>query len=162
MKKLIILLLALAMILCSCSQEEKQNPLADKTCEEIINAVYDTAVKTDTLENVREWAETKQITSENCKWFLGVEDVPFELAYASESPMSPSNYSFCIVKLKSDADYASVEKKISDNIDPMKWVCMGAEKAEVARIDNVICVIMGTAETVSSVIDAFMNLGKAD
>lgn len=159
MKKIICVLLVIvcAGMLAACGGNPSGgNNYADMDCQQIIEQVYETAEKTEQLEAIMVRAQFNEITAENSYWFLGTDAVNYESGVASESPISPSNYSFCVIKLPAGSDYEAAEKLIEDNIDPMKWVCMGADVAYVERVDNVIAVILADTETADSLKAAFL------
>lgn len=170
MKKIFItiLIVALSFNLIACAKkdggsgdqpnESTQNPILEKTPEEIIAYLYENAEPTSTLESVSSWAEIVDITQENASWFLGSSEVPFDSASASESPISPSNYSLVVVKVKEDATVEDAKKLIEDNLKPNKWVCMGAEDMIVESVDRVILAVLADADTLTSLKDAFLAL----
>lgn len=135
-----------------------QNATLQKSCADIIDYLYANATKTEALDAMKERAQLTEITAENCYWFLGKEGISFESAYASESPISPSNYSLCVVKVKEGDDVDAVKKAINDNLQVNKWVCMGADEKMVESIDNVILVVLSDKDTINSLKDAFFTL----
>ncbi|MDI9463419.1 MAG: hypothetical protein QM368_07430 [Bacillota bacterium] len=74
---------------------------------------------------------------------MGTE-IDFQEAVASEPLIMPSAYELCLVRVKEGADIENIKKQIKDNVDPMKWVCVGVdpENIIVDNIGNVIILIM--------------------
>lgn len=142
----------------TATPEPTQNATLQKTASDIIDYLYANAKKTEALDIMKGQAQLTEITAENCYWFLGKEGISFESAYASESPISPSNYSLCVVKVKEGDDVNAVKNAINDNLQVNKWVCMGADEKMVESIDNVILVVLSDKDTINSLKDAFLTL----
>lgn len=152
MKKVLVLFLVLAFCLGSltgCRKENVKNGGGadinlDGSLEEILSKIYETAELDDSFrEYIDTGLQTKEITTENCSYHLGTE-IEFQEAIASEPLIMPSAYELCLVRVKEGADIENIKKQIKDNVNPMKWVCVGVdpENIIVDNIGNVIILIM--------------------
>jgi hypothetical protein len=58
--------------------------------------------------------------------------------------MMPSAYSLCLVRVKEGADVEKIKAEIKENVDPMKWVCVGVDPANIIvdNIGDIIVLIM--------------------
>ncbi len=79
-----------------------------------------------------------------------IEDAAFY-----ESGIMPSNSSLCVVKVKEGADVATIKQDILKNCDPIKWICMGAEKCLVIESGRYIMLIMSSTEDCEAFQKAF-------
>lgn len=160
MKKIITVLLVAVMALtcvltlCGCGQKN-----LDGTLEEILDTIY----KDSNLgDDFQAFLQTQKITEENASWFLGkhIENVD---AIASEPLIGSRPYSLCLIRVKEGADIDQVKKDIKDNLNTMKWVCVGIEKSElvIENIGDVVFVLISGNESDRKVLtDAFLGLAK--
>ena len=184
MKKVVIVLLTitLAFSFTACTtkatntnnqdtdknQDSNKNEDTDKvgsenlegSLEDILKKIYDTAA---TSEQFKEYADTglqkTEITAERTEYYLGKAGIEFEEALSSEPIMSPSAYELDLVRVKEGADIESIKKEMKDNVNPMKWVCVGVdpENIIVDNIGDVIILIMSDDEG-KALHDAFLAL----
>jgi hypothetical protein len=130
------------------------------TLEEILEKIYENADVDESFKNfVEEGLYTTEITSENVSYFLGKDGLEFEAAIASEPVMMPSAYSLCLVRVKDGADIEKMKTDIKDNVDPMKWICVGVDPQNVIvdNIGDVIFLLMSNFET-QELYDSFLSL----
>jgi len=171
MKKLLSFLFALTLVfsLAACklgnpggqpAGNDSQSQNMDGSLEEILEKIYSTAEVSDQF---KEFAEngllTNEITPDRTAYYLGKEDIEFEEAIASEPMMSTSAYTLCLVRVKEGADIEQIKKDIKENVDPMKWVCVGVDPDNiyVENIGDVVILIMSNEEG-KALLDAFMAL----
>ncbi len=101
-----------------------------------------------------------QITEDSALTDIGLTADQFNSSVAdsvkSESMVSPSNHSLCIVKVKDGVNAAELKKTIYDNCKPNKWVCMSAEY--VLAVDNgeYVMLVMSTKENCDNLYNAFV------
>ena len=102
----------------------------------------------------------QEITEENIEYHLGSKAITYKEAIASEPVMSTSAYSLCLVRVEEGADIESIMSEIKDNVDPMKWVCVGVDPANifVDHVGDVIILIMSD-EQGDKLMDSFLALG---
>ena len=115
----------------------EKNPQATGTkpegsLEEILAAIYETAeVSANFKEFIGSGLQTTEITADNCEFHLGKADLEYETAIASEPVMQPSAYELCLVRVKEGADIEQIKTEIKENVDPMKWVCVGVDPKNI-------------------------------
>lgn len=108
--------------------------------ETMLGAVY--AGLGDSISTNRLAAE--EITKENVKFYLGIENLDFEEGIASEPMMTSVAHSVCLVKLKAGADVEAVKKEIAAKVNPYKWICAGVEpeNVRVESVGNLVLLVM--------------------
>lgn len=167
MKKLLTLLMALIMAFSFTACEaatgsSNQNNNLEGSLEEVLDKIYETAkLDNDFKEHVKPMLQTEQITAEKIEYYLGKAGIEFETAIASESMMSTSAYSLCLVKVKEGADVEKIKKDIKESVDPRKWICVGVDPKNVIvdSIGNVVFLVMSD-NYAKPLHDAFLALKK--
>ena len=77
----------------------------------------------------------------------------------SESGVGSIAYS--LVYLRTDGTKtADIQKTLGESINPRKWVCVGAEYIASVTLDNDVCLIMGTKDQVDMVMDAVLTAAE--
>lgn len=137
MKKIIYLFLAafLVFALVGCGQKTPEG-----TVEELMTKVY-----SNLPEEERPMALTNiPVNDENIEMYLGTKDIEYDSILASESMITSVAHSVVLVKTKDNADVKSIMKKIEENVNPRKWICVGVEKEDVIieNKGNLIIVII--------------------
>jgi len=144
--------------------DEGSEEALEGTLEEIINKIYETADLTDDFRRYVEeglyFVEVKP-DDERIEYFLGKKGLDFEEALASEPQMQPGAYSLVLVRAKEGADIEKMKTDIKENINPMKWICVGVKEENVIvdNIGNIIILIMSD-EAAQPLHEAFLALGK--
>ncbi|HBN86101.1 MAG TPA: hypothetical protein DDZ89_19925 [Clostridiales bacterium] len=165
MKKLLMVLLALTVVFsfaaCKTEGNENKEPsILEGSLEDILAKIYETADLEESDKNfIKEGLQTQEIPADNTKYFLGKEGMEFEEAIASEPIMSPGAYSLCLVRVKEGTDIEQMKKDIKENVDPMKWICVGVDKENVIvdSIDDVIFLVMSNTNA-QQMHEAFLAL----
>ena len=85
-----------------------------------------------------------EITKETSAYYLGIENMEFEEAVASEPMMGSIAHSICLVKVKEGTDVEKVKTEIKEKVDPRKWICVGVEREDVIVVNkgNIILLII--------------------
>jgi len=85
-----------------------------------------------------------EITSENSAYYLGIENMEFEEAIASEALMGSQAHSVCLVRVKEGSDVEAIKEEIRTKVDPRKWICVGVERKDVIVVnqDNLILLVI--------------------
>ena len=85
-----------------------------------------------------------EITKENSEFYLGIPNMEFEEAIASEAMMGSQAHSVCLVRVKEGSDIEAIKEEIRTKVDPRKWICVGVEREEVivTNQDNLILLII--------------------
>ena len=77
----------------------------------------------------------------------------------SESGVGSIAYS--LVYLRTDGTKtADIQKTLGESINPRKWVCVGAEYIASVTLDNDVCLIMGSKDQVDMVMDAVLTAAE--
>ncbi len=157
MRKMIVLPLLLALVLCSCGNKTVKK-LSETTPSELIDDVYAALSDgSDAASYVPELVTTG-INENTEEYYLGVKSVPYTAGAGSEAYVQPVTYSFSVIYLSKEADWDAERIKIEQNVNKSKWVCAAAEEALVVRYENVIAVIMGTKTVCGELEKAFLSV----
>ena len=163
MKKLVIMLVALTLILsvtaCSDSPSGGSGELAD-SLEKILEKIYENGELSEDFKlYMLPGLYTTVITGDNMEYYLGKGGLDIKEAIASEHEMDTAAYSLCLIRVDKDADAEKIKKSIKDNVDPMKWVCVGVDEENVLvdSIGDVIILVMSNGDA-QALVDAFRSL----
>lgn len=131
--------------------EENENVL-DSELEKIINSIVENAkIERYSLFNA-------MISANSSSTYVGLKSDEYtasiEKGMANESMMMPSNYSFCLLKVKEGQNVSELKQKIFDNCNTRKWVCMSTEYVLVADSGNYIVLAMGQQGECKAIYDA--------
>lgn len=170
MKKIIVLIMALFTVfsLAACKAADSKQTGGSKTSnlegslEDNLKKIYDNAkVDVNFMEYIKSGLQNVEVTAERAEYFLGKADLEFEAALASEPMIQPGAYSLVLVRVKEGADVEKIKKDIKENVDPMKWVCVGVKKENIIvdNIGDVIFLVMSDAQA-KPLHDAFLALKK--
>ena len=165
MKKLLLLLLATTVVfeLVSCQTENgNTNPgnNLEGDLESILEKIYKNAEVDESFKDfVENGLLTNHITLDNAAYHLGKEGIEFVSAIVSEPMMSTSAYSLCLVRVKEGADIEQIKTAIKENVDPMKWVCVGVDPDNIIvdNIGDVIFLLMSDFQT-EALYNSFLGL----
>lgn len=154
MKKIsLILIFLVSMFLISgCG-----NSNVNGTLEEIMEKVYSNVPQ----EERPMMLTNTEVNIENIEYYLGANDIEYESALASESGVGSIAHSVVLVRTKDNADIEAIKKRIKENVNPRKWICVGVEKEDVIveNKGNLIILIMIEDETTRNKIeDGFKKL----
>ncbi len=122
----------------------------------LVNKVYE-GITTD-LYNVNTTA-IDLTDSASVKSYTGLENgQDFEYAVVSEPFINAQAYSLIIAKVKDGVNANEIAKKMSEEIDTRKWICVSAEKVYATSSGDIVFLIMTNEEMAKSVYDSFKNL----
>ena len=97
--------------------------------------------------------------NEAVKYVTGLENGnDFEYVVESLPLMMAQPYSLVLAKVKDGVNAQEVAKKMNENIDNRKWVCVTAEKVYTTNSENIICLVMTNEENAKIVFESFKNL----
>lgn len=135
-KKIALGLLILgSLFLTGCTTKEQN---IEGSLEDIMTKLYE-GINEDELPMA---LTNFEITNENVENYLGTSDIEFESALASESMVGSIAHSIILIRTKDGQDIEALKKKIEENINPSKWICVTAENVVVKNKGNLILVIM--------------------
>ena len=146
MKKMIamILVLAMAVALVACGNKAaSKTPLAGTMEENVLKVMEIAPVEfmggivpidlTDTSEDGLWWIKS----------FTGLTDVSkITDAAAYESMIGSQAFSLVMVRTAEGEDPKAVAQEMKDNIDPRKWICVGADEIMAAGYGDTVMFIM--------------------
>ena len=167
MKKLIamILVLAMAVAMAACGGS-KAIPLAGTMEENTLKVMEIAPVEfmggvipvdlTDTSEDGK-WAVT---------YFTGLSDASKITDVAVyESMMGSQAFSLVMVRTAEGVDAKAVAEEMKANIDPRKWICVGADEIMAAGYADTVMFIMLDSQlglSAQNYVDAFKSVCGAD
>jgi hypothetical protein len=134
----------------------------DGSLEEIMDKIYETADVDDNFkEYVKSGLQKEEVTTERAEYFLGKADIEFDSALASEPMIQPGAYSMVLVRVKEGADVEKIKTEIKENVNPMKWICVGVKEENIIvdSIGDVVFLVMSD-EQAKPLHDAFLALEK--
>lgn len=150
-KKIILGCLACVTLFSLTGCGEKQ---VEGTLEEIMTKVY-----ADVPEDERPMMLTNfEVTEENVENYLGTKDIEYEEALASESAVGSIAHSVVLVRMKDGANIEEAKKKIEENANPRKWICVEADDVVVKNKGNLIILIMSSSNYTQKIENSFDNL----
>lgn len=150
-KKVILGCLACVTLFSLAGCGEKQ---VEGTLEEIMTKVY-----ADVPEDERPMMLTNtEVTEENVENYLGTKDIEYEEALASESAVGSIAHSVVLIRMKDGADVEEAKKKIEENANPRKWICVEADDVVVKNKGNLIILIMSSSNYIEKIENSFDNL----
>ena len=76
----------------------------------------------------------------------------------SEPMISSQAYSFVVAKVKDGIDANSIAKEMLDKVNPIKWICVGAEKVYATSSGDVVCLVMASEEWAKPIYESFKSL----
>lgn len=107
-----------------------------------------------------------QDTTEDGLWalksFTGLDSAEKLTDIAVYEPMTGSQaFSLVLVRVANAADAKTVAQQMKDNINPRKWICVGADQIAAAGYGDVVLFVMLDSNlglSAQSYVDAFANL----
>lgn len=180
LKRWLALLLVLTLVLAAVSCGRRQeNPSSQETADS------KTPLQGTMEENVTKLIQAQPVefmggfmpvdlqdTSEEGLWalknFTGLDSAEKLTDIAIYETMTGSQaFSLILARVTDVAEAKTVAQQIKDNIDPRKWICVGADQLMAAGYGDVVLFVMldsNLGMTAQSYVDAFANLcgGKLD
>ncbi len=184
---IIITILILSLVMVSCSKTENKEASSEKNSNKTTEITTTTTkTSTETTTNTSKEAEntetglsemtleeiitnlTKDLEmpmTENMNvekdWYpsyIFVDYIDGSEALANESLMSSVAHSAVILRLPEGSDVEKIRAKIEKNADPVKWICVGAEKKEVVSNGNHILLVMSFEDITDTMVERFMGM----
>ena len=164
MKKLIALALVLVMTLslAACG-----NKAADKT--PLAGTMEENTLKVMEIAPVEFMGTVLPVdlADADATWyFTGLSDAAQITDVAVYEPMMGSQaFSLVMVRTAEGVDVKEVAQQMKDNIDPRKWICVGADEIMAAGYGDAVMFIMVDSQlglSAQSYVDAFKTVCGAD
>ncbi|HHX62844.1 MAG TPA: hypothetical protein GX707_19355 [Epulopiscium sp.] len=155
MKKVILMVLLGVMVLgvtaCSGGKSTGSGEVSG-TLEEIMEKIY------SGIDIELPGMMTQEVNAENSEFFLGVNDIKFDEALASEPMMSSQAHSVVLLRVSEGQDVEAIKSRIKENVDGRKWICVGVEENNIItdHIGNLVILIMD--ENSKAIQDSFLSL----
>ena len=169
MKKLIALVLALVMAvsMAACGEKAEEKAPLEGTMEENVLKVMEIA---PVEFMVGPMPVDLSDTSEDGKWalsyFTGLSDAAKITDVCVYEPMMGSQaFSLVMVRTAEGQDPKAVAQEMKDNIDPRKWICVGADEIMAAGYGDTVMFIMVDSQmglNAQTYVDAFKTVCGAD
>ena len=169
MKKFIALILVIAMAasLVACGSKSADKAPLEGTMEENVMKVMEIAP-------VEFMAGPMPVdltdTSEDGKWalsyFTGLQSAENITDVCVYEPMMGSQaFSLVMVRTAEGADPKAVAEEMKNNIDPRKWICVGADEIMAAGYSDTVMLIMVDSQMglhAQTYVDAFQQVAGAE
>jgi len=169
MKKFIALILVIAMAasLVACGSKSADKAPLEGTMEENVMKVMEIAP-------VEFMAGPMPVdltdTSEDGKWalsyFTGLQSAENITDVCVYEPMMGSQaFSLVMVRTAEGADPKAVAEEMKNNIDPRKWICVGADEIMAAGYSDTVMFIMVDSQMglhAQTYVDAFQQVAGAE
>ena len=162
MKKIItfVLVLAMAVSMAACGSKAKA-PL-DGTMEENALKIMEIAP----VEFMGTIIPVDMTDADAVEYFTGLQDASKITDVAVyESMMGAQAFSLVLVRTAEGAEPKAVAEEIKNNVDPRKWVCVGADEVIVAGYSDTVMLIMVDSQlglNAQSYVDAFEQVAGAE
>ena len=155
----IIAVIAIAIAVIAINSKPKTNLEPIESSEDLtvlVDKIY------EGLEIEMPMVGTQEIDitdNDAVKYTTGLENAN-DIEYIVESmPMMMAQpYSLVLAKVKDGANMEEIAKKMNENIDARKWVCVSAEKVYTTTSGDVICLVMSREDVAKPVYEKFKTL----
>lgn len=151
MKKVFLMLFA-CLTLTAFAACGGAAPNFEGNLEDYMTALYD-GISEDNLPKL----VNTEITAENVSMFINTE-ADFKDGLSSEPPMNAIAHSVCLFRAEDADKAAELATLIDENADPHKWICVEAEKKEVAQRGNLVLLVMTAESNADTILANFENL----
>lgn len=156
----VVILVVVAMAVVLLVNSKPKTNLPSIKSNEDLSALVDNIY--DGLEIEMPKVETQEIditSNDMVQYLTGLENGnDLEYAVVSEPLISSQAYSLVLVKVKDGVDANEVAKKMNENINLAKWICVSAERAYVTSSGNVVCLVMSSEELAKPIYEKFKTL----
>lgn len=165
MKKTILIVIAVIAIIAVIfsfiliNSKPKTNLEPIESSEEL-SALVDKIYEGETIEMPGVMTQVIDISDKDfVKSATGLDSAEdLEFVVTSEPMMSSQAYSLVLVKVKDGVNPDEIAKKMNDNIDTRKWICVSAEKVYSTSSGNVVCLVMSRDELAKPIFEKFKKL----
>lgn len=155
----IIVIVAIIGLVIFLAPKSKNN-LGDINTVEDLTSLVEKVYENVTIEMPMVQTQAIDVADEALvQMMTGLENAnDLEFVVASEPMMSSQAYSFVLVKVKDGVNTNEIAKKMKENIDTRKWICVTAEKVYTTSTGNVVCLVMSNEEVAKEVYTNFKEL----
>ena len=162
-KRIFAIIAALSLTLTAmtaCSKEEAVEdaapaeglPSVEEVMSFIENDVYPNAQ--DFIPMMTMSIELDLTDADSVAYYTGLTDTTgIDNIVVSESGVGSFAYSFIYV-MTDGTNTAEIQTKLGESVDPIKWICVQADKIASVQLDSDIVLIMGAPEQVDAIMGA--------
>lgn len=169
MKKIIAMLLVVVMAasLMACGESAPAKAPLEGTMSENVNKIMAEApVEFMGGEIPVDLSDTSEDGIWALSYYTGLKSAEKITDIAVYEPMMMAQaFSLVMVRVAEGQDAKTVAQEIKDNVDPFKWVCVGADEVMVAGYGDVVMLIMvntGMELSAQTYVDAFAKICGAE
>lgn len=135
---------------------EESAPVADEELSGMVDTLY-AAYPVDLM--MLTTSAVDLTNADWCQYHTGLDAelaAKVDAAVVSESMTGSQAYSLVLLRLKDAADAPAIAEAMLENIDPAKWVCVGADVQRVVAFDDKVLYVMANRELadVNALVDA--------
>ncbi len=117
----------------------------------------------EVLEKILSGVETPKyelvpITAENFSYMMFTDYIEGAKGFSADALISSTAHSVCIVSLPEGTDVSAFANRVKQNADPRKWICVEAEKVEVATKGNMVLLVMSDSATTDKIVNNFKSI----
>ena len=170
MKKPVIITIAILVIaiitvgtivIINNNNQNSLEPIQIKKAKDLsalISKIYDGQTKNMIPPTVE--TQVVDVSDEQAVQYLtGIDNAKdIEFAVVSEPTISSQAYSLILLKVKDGVNADEIAKKMSENIDTRKWICVSAEKLYATSSGNIVFLVMTDEETAKAVYERFKTV----
>jgi len=155
----IIAVIAVAVAVIAMNSKPKTN-LEPITSAQDLEALVAKVYEGLTIEMPMVMTQVVDVTDNDAvKYVTGLENAD-NLEYIVESApmMMAQPYSLVLAKVKAGVNVEEIAKKMNENIDVTKWVCVLPEKIYTTTSGDVVCLVMSRDDVAKPVYEKFKTL----
>lgn len=101
-----------------------------------------------------------ELTEDNSEYCTGVPRSQYTEGLASDAMINAQAHSVCLLRAESAEAAETLAADVEAKANPGKWICVTAEKTIVDRIDNVVILIMTSADLADRIHANFQALAQ--
>lgn len=120
----------------------KREKNVEGTLEEIMTKIY-AGISEEELPMM---LGNIELTSDNIENYVGTSDIEFKEGIASESAVGSIAHSVVLLRLNDASKADETVKKIEENANPIKWICVEASNVIVKSKGDLVILIMSNED----------------
>lgn len=150
---LLILIAAMIMtvVLTSCTKDSDEDTIDEQSLEDVADKLCSGI---DVPPN-----ETVMLDETNFEFFAFIPYDDSLSAAAADALVNITPHSLVVIHAD-NGNGAELAKKVAENADPNKWLCVRAEALRVAYTDHYIVLVMSYKDIADGVIENFKEIAK--
>lgn len=157
---IVAVVVVVAVVVALLMNSKPKTNLAPIKSNEDLSALVDKIY--DGLEIQMPMVQTQEIdvtNSDMVQYVTGLDNAnDLEYVVVSEPMISSQAYSLVLVKVKDGANANEVAKKMNENINAAKWICVTAERVYTTSSGDVVCLVMSKEDVAKPIYEKFKTL----